>query len=462
MKQTTMLALLALQLGAAAQTTPAAQLRREGRAYLKGVARPYDPIKAKGHLQRAAQMGDAPAMAALGDLYTTDRAGAANADSAQHWYRAAAQRGHHIAWFYLGMMHKNGLPVPQDFAKAAGFFAQGAAMGEENCRFMMAYLHYKGLGLPQDYRRAYEGFAELGKKQVVPAYFFLALCLRNGYGTAIDTTAARYWLQKAAAKGDPQAQKELREPLPENIGAVSPHLQQQLAALEGYREKFAPAEGNDYGGDYAGHIVYYDWSRRHVTDIRPLRLSLHRTGRGYAGQWAESGDSATAIGMRQQGGQLVFDKGNGYERTDHYSGRKPERWLFNSAQLQWGFNGDSVLLTGAVRFYSEGRREPGKPVRVVLKKAIGATGAAHGLAMTLLPNPTKGGASVRITLAAAATVAVTVSAQDGRVLFVGERRTLPPGSYVYALPVEGYAAGTYLVQAMADGQRAATASLVKL
>jgi hypothetical protein len=229
----------------------------------------------------------------------------------------------------------------------------------------------------------------------------------------------------------------------------------------GYQEKFTAAEGNNYEGHYAGHIVYYDWSRRHVTEIQPLQLLLTKTGSGYTGQWTEGNGPATPIGLRSTGGQLLFEPGNGYERTNHYSGRKPERWQFNSAQLALGFGGDSIVLAGAVRFYSADRREPGKPVQVILKKAMSGAGQRGSVAMTLLPNPAGSQASVRFTLQATAHITVSVIAQDGRVLYASDKQKLPSGTYTYPLPIANYMPGSYTVQLMTNGKAAATETLVK-
>jgi uncharacterized protein len=464
MKQNLTLVLLALQLGAAAQTiTPGQQLYREGTAYLQGVSKPYEPQRAKALLGQAAILGDAKAMVALGQLYQKGEGTKALADSALYWYGAAAQKGQPMAYYHLGNLYNEGRLVAQNFAKAAGHYAKGAALGHDACAYMVAYQHYKGLGVAQNYAAAFAGFGALAQKGVAPAYYFLALCYRNGYGTAIDKQQAQLWLQKAAALGDGQAKQELREPLPENISTASPHLQQQLAALTGYREKFAPADNNNYEGLYTGHIVYYDWSRKYVSDIQPLQLRLAKTGNGYAGAWQEGEGPATAITLAARGGLLVFDSNCVYERTNHYSGRKPERWQFNSAQLQLGFGADSIVLNGAVQFYSAARREPGKPVQLLLKRAMGGIGEGLvPLSIKLLPNPAKANAAVQFTLPQTAKVMVKLATQDGKLLFVENEKQLPLGTYTYTLPIGAYAKGSYWVQVYLNGRLAATETLVKL
>jgi uncharacterized protein len=464
MKQNVTMVLLALQLGAAAQTkAPGQQLYRDGTAYLQGVTKPYDPQRAKALLGQAAALGEGPAMVALGQQYQKGEGTKALADSALYWYGAAAQQGQPMAYYHLGNLYNEGRLVAQNFAKATGYYAKGAAQGHDACAYMTAYLHYKGLGVAQNYATAFVGFMALAQKGVAPAYYFLALCYRNGYGTTVDKEQANFWLQKAAAMGDGQAKQELREPQPENISTASPHLQQQLVALTGYQEKFAPANNNNYEGDYTGHIVYYDWSRRYVSDIQPLRISLSKTGSGYAGEWQEGDAPANSIALSAKGGQLVFDSNCAYERINHYSGRKPERWQFNSAQLQLGFSADSIVLNGAVQFYSMGRREPGKPVQVILKRAMGDIGEALGqLSIKLLPNPATANASVQFTLLQTAKVMVKLATQDGKVLFVENEKKLPVGTYTYTLPIGAYAKGSYWVQVYLNGKSAATQTLVKL
>jgi uncharacterized protein len=277
----------------------------------------------------------------------------------------------------------------------------------------------------------------------------------------VDKEQAQYWLEKAAAIGDRQAKQELREASPENISTTSPYLQLELATLTSYQEKFAPSNNNNYEGNYMGHIVYYDWSRRYVSDIQPLRLRLTKTGQGYQGDWQEGEGLTTSIALTTKGGQLVFDSGCAYQRTNHYSGRQPEPWLFNSAQLALGFYADSVVLNGSVQFYSAARREPGKPVQVILKRAMGQTGTTHQLAMRLLPNPTSGQAAVQFTLDASAHVTISITTQDGKLLFTSDKSQLPKGTYTYPLPVAAYKAGSYIVKVTANNSTTATATLVK-
>jgi uncharacterized protein len=463
MKQTITAALLLWQLAAHAQQAPAGQQwYKEGREYLQGVARPYNPPKAKAAFAQAAAAGHPQAANALAGIYLMGTGCRSNVDSALHWYRAAAQNGYGNAYYNLGNVYKMGLHTPQNFALAASYFAEGAKLNDVQSHFMLAYMHFKGMGAAQDYAKAYSGFVQAAASGSHEAMYFAGLCLRNGYGVLADKEAANQWLQKAAAAGNRQAKQELKEALPENVSAVSPYLQQQLGSITAYKEKFTPAAVNDYGGSYTGWAVYYDWSGKYVSEILPLKVELAKTAAGYTGFWQEGQSQPAPISIQQSGGLLAFNTGCSYQRSNHYSGRQPEQWQFNNARLSLGFSGDSVLLNGYVQFYSAMRMEPCKPLQIILKKAIDQQAAgAGGVPLSLYPNPASSTAQVQFTLAATAKVYVKVMAAGGTVQYTEAERKLPAGTYNYALPVSSFTPGTYMVQLVTNGKPGTAKALIK-
>lgn len=62
-------------------------------------------------------------------------------------------------------------------------------------------MNYKGLGCQQDYSKAVNLFQQGADEGMDNSMYFLALCLRNGYGVVKDTAAAMYWLRKADSLG---------------------------------------------------------------------------------------------------------------------------------------------------------------------------------------------------------------------------------------------------------------------
>ena len=128
--------------------------------------------KAAKIYRRAVELGDVEAMTNLAVLH--DRGGSGvNHDKkkAERLYRAAADRGDAVAQTNLGgLLHFEGKPE-----EAFRFFAlaadQGFAEGENN----------------------------------------LGVCYRDGDGTEVDLGKARYWLERAAAKGHELAIRALAD-----------------------------------------------------------------------------------------------------------------------------------------------------------------------------------------------------------------------------------------------------------
>ncbi len=458
-----LLLLTAIYKGYAQPMPDARRLFGQGADYLYGVFRNHNPPAAKALLIRSAAMGCAEAMHLLARMYTGMACVRANTDSALYWYRMAMQEKYSRSFYNTGHLYTSGKLVQQDFAAAARYFSEGAQLGDADCKNALAYMYYKGFGIAQHYGKAFALFSETALQGNTNSMYFLGLCYRNGYGTPVDTVQAMQWLHKAAKLYDRQAIDELAEPLPENISTVLPEVMDQLNGLKKYTEKFTAADDNDFTGSYEGYAVYYDWSGRHVSEIVPLRLELEKTAAGYNAVWTEGNIAPANVMIQAKGNQLVFGKNSNYIRKNHYSYDRPEQWQFNDASLRAGYADGFVRLNGYVQFYSSLRREPGKPLEVILKKTItilpGFTGA--GVSLLVFPNPAGNHTTVKFVLPQSAGVAIRLSGQDGNVHFTEKPRVLPAGSYTYPLPVAGLPAGIYNVQLIINGNANAITQLIK-
>jgi uncharacterized protein len=463
MKKTITAVLVFAQAVLHAQTTPSSgTLYEDGMKYLRGIAKPYNPGQAKALLTQSASLGHPLAMNALGGIYLTGAGVKPNIDSALQWYKAAAGKKNGYAYYNLGAIYKEGSLTQQNFTAAANYFTEGAKLNSEPCQYMLAYMQFKGLGTQQDYAKAFAGFNKLAARGNSGAMYYTGLCYRNGYGVKADEVQATYWLQKAAVSFSNQAKLELKEEMPENISVVSPHLLQQLSSITGYKEKFTAAANNNYQGSYTGYALYYDWSGKYVSNILPLQLVLNKTGAGYSGTWQEGESAATPIHLQQAGNTFSFADNSVYSRSNHYSGRQPEKWQFNNAKLTLGFIGDSIQLSGFVQFYSPTRREPGKPLQIILKKAIDSSNYnAAGAAITIFPNPATATTAIQFTLAKTGRTYIKVTALDGTIMFIEPEKKLPAGCYNYNLALTKYIPGTYLLQLFIDGKPTAAKKLVK-
>jgi TPR repeat protein len=446
----------------AQQRQPAQVLYAEAQSYLKGMNQSFSPQSALVLFHQSASMGYAKAMKALGDMYSRGRGMSINADSALYWYSAAAEAGSGGACAEAGKLYKSGEVVPQNFHRAVDFFSGGASMGDKECRNLLAYMYFKGLGTSQNYSRAFSLYSALAGEGDVNAMYFLGLCYRNGYGTRADAASGEKWLKKAAGRHYAQAIHELNsEPKPENRSISEPEFQREAERLTAYQEKFSALSDNNYEGDYTGYVVYFDWSGKFATEISSLSLKIRKSPGGYKAEWKEKDSDAADLQLSVSGNRFSFDENSDYTRRDHYSNRKPEVWNFNGAQLQLGFLNDSIQLAGSMQFYSNDRKEPGKPVKVFLKKSIEESTASSIAGMSLMPNPAESFTKVQFTSVSNSRISLLVVDQYGKIVHREADRLLPKGTYTYTLPVDRLAGGTYAVQVLVDGKLSKSMQLVK-
>jgi hypothetical protein len=154
---------------AADQGLPAAQLDLAGHL----AARPDLPAWLRW-TERAAEQGFAPAQITLGDAHATGRATPPDPSRALVWYQRAARQDSaearaRLAAFFLSA-------TPRDPARALPWARLSAEAGDPHGRYL------------------------------------LALCLREGWGTAPDHPPALSYLQAAARGGSPLARAALADP----------------------------------------------------------------------------------------------------------------------------------------------------------------------------------------------------------------------------------------------------------
>src|SRR5690606_26733705 len=119
--------------------------------------------------------------------------------------------------------------------------------------------------------------------------YFLGLCYRNGYGTAVNIDSARYWLGKAAKYKLSWAIQELETITAENIGIKEvPKLEDVtlsqgniIDAKKGYKKVSHYVPGGKAEGEYAGYAIRFDWSGKHIIAIPELKMKLKIKGEAF-------------------------------------------------------------------------------------------------------------------------------------------------------------------------------------
>jgi len=143
-----------------------------GEAYCRGLLGLVKSDKKAAKIyRRAVELGNVEAMVKLGFLYDTGSGVKLDKKKAERLYRAAADRGDAVAQSNFGIL----LYHEEKFEEAFRYFVlaadQGFTDGENN----------------------------------------LGCCYRDGKGTEVDLGKARYWLERAAAKGSELATRNLAD-----------------------------------------------------------------------------------------------------------------------------------------------------------------------------------------------------------------------------------------------------------
>jgi S1-C subfamily serine protease len=130
--------------------------------YESGCGLPRDWSQAISWYRRAADEGDAAAMAAVGDLiYRTFKAdgtaeGTPDGAQAMPWFRKAAAAGDGFAMAMLGEMYLFGNGVEKDQAGAVVWLQKGADNGSSHAMLMLGTCYEAGWGVPQDRDTAHQ------------------------------------------------------------------------------------------------------------------------------------------------------------------------------------------------------------------------------------------------------------------------------------------------------------------
>ena len=167
-----------------------------------GERQPPDPAAASVYFRQAAELGDAEAQFALGQLYLRGALGPADGNEAAKWFKAAADQGFVAAYERLGAICAEGMGVERDYEAAAAWFHKAAAEGNAAALYSLGELHRAGLGVPKDAGTAADLFSRAARSGVAEAGVRLGAILAAGeLGGGPDYRRAAMWWREAAQQG---------------------------------------------------------------------------------------------------------------------------------------------------------------------------------------------------------------------------------------------------------------------
>lgn len=159
--------------------------------------------QAKILLEQAATKGHAKAMYNLGYMYENGEGMDQNTGEAIRWYQKASQKGNIDAFVALGIIYLNS----DKDREAENCLKIAAEKGNMEGIEMLGYFYFTR----EKYKEALPWLTKATEKEMPIALYQLGEMYENGYEVALNDEKAKAYYKRAAAKGEQNAIKKLKE-----------------------------------------------------------------------------------------------------------------------------------------------------------------------------------------------------------------------------------------------------------
>ena len=166
-----------------------------------------------GWFKKAADLGDASAQTALGDIFADQKFGRLDYSQAVAWYRKAADQGQPAGELGLGTRYLLGQGVVQDQAEARRWLTPAANQGHPYAQFLLAKMLEAGEGGPADAASAAKYYELAANYGLADAQYRLGLLLASDRTNGTSIVSAYKWLTLAqeTLKENATAAQELKK-----------------------------------------------------------------------------------------------------------------------------------------------------------------------------------------------------------------------------------------------------------
>jgi uncharacterized protein len=180
---------------------------------------------AVGWFKKAADLGDASAQTALGDIFADQKFGRVDYSQAVNWYRKAADQGQPAGELGLGTQYLLGQGVAQDMEEARRWLTPAANQGHPYAQFLLAKMFDAGEGGPVDTGSAAKYYELAANYGLAEAQYRLGLLLAADRSNETNLVSAYKWLVLAqdSVKESATASQELQKLLTPSQLAQAQH-----------------------------------------------------------------------------------------------------------------------------------------------------------------------------------------------------------------------------------------------
>lgn len=188
---------------------------------------------AVGWFKKAADLGNASAQTALGDIYADQRFGRVDYSQAVNWYKKAADQGQPAGELGLGTRYLLGQGVEQDKEEARRWLTPAANQGHPYAQFLLGKMLEAGEGGPVDAASAKKYYELAANYGLVDAQYRLGLLLASDRSNGASLISAYKWLVLAQDKVEESAKtaQELQKLLtPSQLAQAEREIEKWRAA----------------------------------------------------------------------------------------------------------------------------------------------------------------------------------------------------------------------------------------
>jgi len=453
-----------------------------GQTYMMGTSTTKpDYAKAYATLQNCVSQGDPKSLAISAEMLLAGMGVEKNEQLAFEYMKKAADQKYGYAEYRLGLYYRQGIGCPVDLVRSLVSLANATLHGNEEAGYYMGYIALKGQGVGQNYEAA---FSWLERSQNPMAKYWLSYCHYFGYGVPKDTNKAIEYCNQSDTPASKQLLKHIAENAKEKLAAtidsqlneaetaqntaIAPEAIEKVTIETPKQTENKTLKSKYLNGKWKGKLIELEWSGKQITQILPVSCELEaQDDKNLNCKWEINNTTSQVPALWIDNGvyfkqlHMVLD----LPLSDNPNVNTID-WHLLSAQVEFKTINDKTYLIGNLKTYTQQWKEPGPPMRVILKQVeegeeddftseeLLAISQQKEHFIVLYPNPFVSNVLISYALETDAQVSVKVYDLNGNPL----PATLEPGAmqtageHHYTLDGTGLKPGMYIVQVTVNDQ----------